>query len=97
MVAAHIQDLRAAASVGMKTIYVRRLGEDPVKAGDVRDGEIVKSKDEGGEVDGVVDSFLELSEVILSIWPGTALDFLDHFITGFVQEQSVLVTLLFSF
>ena len=60
MVAAHIHDLRAAASLGMKTIYVRRGGEDPV----VRDGELVKSKDEGGEVDCVVDSFLELSEVI---------------------------------
>jgi len=59
MVAAHIQDLRAAASVGMKTVYVRRVGEDPI----VRDGELVKSKDEGGEVDCVVDSFLELSEV----------------------------------
>ena len=59
MVAAHIQDLRAAAKVGMKTVYVRRVGEDPI----VKDGELVKSKDEGGEVDCVVDSFLELSEV----------------------------------
>ena len=63
MVAAHIQDLRAAASLGMKTVYVRRVGEDPV----VKDGELVKNKDEGGEVDCVVDSFLELSEVILSV------------------------------
>ena len=63
MVAAHIQDLRAAAGVGMKTVYVRRVGEDPL----VRDGELVKSKDEGGEVDCVVDSFLELSEIISSV------------------------------
>ena len=63
MVAAHIKDLRAAASVGMKTVYVRRVGEDPI----VRDGELVKSKNEGGEVDCVVDSFLELSEIISSV------------------------------
>lgn len=63
MVAAHIKDLQAAASVGMKTVYVRRGGEDPL----VRDGELVKSKDEGGEVDCVVDSFLELSEIISSV------------------------------
>ena len=62
MVAAHIHDLRAAAKVGMKTIYVRRVGEDPI----VSDGELVKSKDEGGEVDCVVDSFLELSEVMFN-------------------------------
>jgi len=60
MVAAHIHDLRVAASLGMKTVYVRRVGEDPT----VKDGENVKSKAEGGEVDCVVDSFLELSEVI---------------------------------
>ena len=47
----------------MKTVYVRQVGEDPL----VRDGELVKSKDEGGEVDCVVDSFLELSEIILSV------------------------------
>lgn len=60
MVAAHIHDLRVAASLGMKTVYVRRVGEDPT----VKDGEDVKSKAEGGEVDCMVDSFLELSEVI---------------------------------
>lgn len=63
MVAAHIHDLRAAASLGMKTVYVRRVGEDPI----VKDGEMVKSKEEGGEVDCVVDSFLELSEVFSSV------------------------------
>jgi len=60
MVAAHIHDLRAAAGVGMKTIYVRRLDEHD-------DGEMVKRKDEGGEVDGLVDSFLDLPEAILTV------------------------------
>ena len=63
MVAAHIHNLRAAASVGMKTVYVRRVGEDPI----VKDGEMVKSKDEGGEVDcggfifGIVTSYFKRS------------------------------------
>lgn len=52
MVAAHIWDLRAAAKLGMKTIYVPRPDEDSgVKDGDVR------SKEEGGEVDFVCESF----------------------------------------
>ena len=55
MVAAHIQDLRAAASHGMKTVYVRRPTED----GDLRAQ--VRSKAEGGEVHVVVDSFEELA------------------------------------
>ena len=63
MVAAYIQDLRAAAGVGMKTVYVRRVGEDPL----VRDGELVKIKDEGGEVDCVINLFLELLEIISSV------------------------------
>ena len=50
MVAAHIDDLRTAASHGMKTVYVRRPTED----GDFRAQ--VKGKVEGGEVDAVVDS-----------------------------------------
>ncbi len=49
MVAAHIYDLRAAAKVGMKTVYVERPGEAP---GDIT----VKPKAEGGEVDCVVQS-----------------------------------------
>ncbi|KAH9950572.1 haloacid dehalogenase [Amylocystis lapponica] len=56
MVAAHISDLRAAASNGMKTVYVRRPTEDPV---DVRAQ--VKSKQDGGEVHVVVDSLVELA------------------------------------
>ena len=55
MVAAHIYDLRAAASHGMKTVYVRRPTED----GGVRDA--VKSRLMGGEIDVVVDSFEEIS------------------------------------
>lgn len=58
MVAAHIFDLRAAASHGMKTVYVRRVTEDI----NVRDS--VKSKKEGGEVDVVVDSFEELAALM---------------------------------
>lgn len=62
MVAAHIHDLRAAAGVGMKTIYVRRLNEDGADG-----GEMVKRKEEGGEVDAVVDSFLDLPEAVLTV------------------------------
>ena len=58
MVATHLWDLRAAAGVGMRTIYVPRPGEDK----DVADK--VKSKDQGGEVDMVVSSFVELASVL---------------------------------
>ncbi|PIL30019.1 hypothetical protein GSI_07931 [Ganoderma sinense ZZ0214-1] len=58
MVAAHIYDLRAAASHGLKTVYVRRPTEDA----DVRDS--IKSKAEGGEVDLVVGSFEELAALM---------------------------------
>ena len=62
MVAAHIHDLRAAASHGMKTVYVRRLGED----GDDTDSDNVqvRRKADGGEVDVVVDSFEELAALM---------------------------------
>lgn len=60
MVAAHAHDLRAAATHGMKTVYVRRPSEDLA----VRDK--VKIKAEGGEVDLVVDSFLQLAEALKS-------------------------------
>ncbi|KAK7049930.1 hypothetical protein VNI00_005360 [Paramarasmius palmivorus] len=59
MVAAHIYDLRGAAKVGLKTIYVRRKDEEQ---GDVAP-EDVKSKAEGGEVDVVVDSIEELARL----------------------------------
>ncbi|KAI0346841.1 haloacid dehalogenase [Trametopsis cervina] len=58
LVAAHIYDLRHAASHGMKTVYVRRPTEDL----DVKD--TVKTKADGGEVDMVVDSILELAELV---------------------------------
>ena len=58
MVAAHMYDLRAAASHGMKTVYVRRSTED------AEDRDLVRSKQDGGEVDVVVDSFEELAAVM---------------------------------
>ena len=57
MVAAHIYDLRAAASHGLKTVYVRRITEDVNQ-----DKTTIKAKAEGGEVDAVVDTFTELAE-----------------------------------
>ena len=54
MVAAHIYDHCAAASNGMKTVYVRREGEDE----DIRAQ--VKSKVDGGEVDAVVESLEDI-------------------------------------
>ena len=54
MVAAHMHDHHAAAPLGMKTVYIRREGEDEgIRAQ-------VKSKVEGGEVDVVVDSIGEI-------------------------------------
>lgn len=53
---AHIADLRAAASHGMKTIYIHQSEEDDM----VRDQ--VREKRYGGEVDLVVDSLVELAE-----------------------------------
>ena len=55
MVAAHINDLRAAAQQGMRTIYVRRPTED-LEARDT-----VREKKDGGEVDIVVDGLEELA------------------------------------
>ncbi|EGN92613.1 hypothetical protein SERLA73DRAFT_79429 [Serpula lacrymans var. lacrymans S7.3] len=59
MVAAHIWDLRAAAEVGYKTIYVPRPVEDSpeIKAQ-------LKTKKDGGEVDLIVKSFVELAEIV---------------------------------
>jgi len=58
MVAAHIYDLRAAAALGLRTVYVRRAGEERPEVGEAR------SKAEGGEVDVVVDSFTELAAIL---------------------------------
>jgi FMN phosphatase YigB (HAD superfamily) len=57
MVAAHIYDLRAAAQVGMKTVYVRRSTED------VGVMDSVRIREDGGEVDLVVNGLDELAEV----------------------------------
>ena len=58
IVAAHIDDLRAAASHGMKTMYVRH--GRPTEDGGSRAQ--VKGKVEGGEVDVVVASFREITK-----------------------------------
>ncbi|KAJ7182197.1 HAD-like domain-containing protein [Mycena crocata] len=58
MVAAHIYEFRAAASVVMRTSYIRRAGEEPPDVGEV------KSKAEGGDVDVVVDSFIDLAQLL---------------------------------
>ncbi|KAH9475811.1 (S)-2-haloacid dehalogenase 4A [Psilocybe cubensis] len=62
LVSAHIQDVRGAANVGMRTVYVRRPGEDI----DESTGQHVEvhSKENGGDVDYMVGSFLELVDVI---------------------------------
>ncbi|KDR73168.1 hypothetical protein GALMADRAFT_72635 [Galerina marginata CBS 339.88] len=61
MVAAHIYDLRAARSHGLRTIYVRRPDEDTEALKTVPE---VKGKADGGEVDYVVDSFTELAKIL---------------------------------
>lgn len=53
MVAAHITDLRAAASQGMKTVYVKRPEEEWDPADTI-----------SGEVDLVVSSFVELASIL---------------------------------
>ncbi|KAG6825570.1 hypothetical protein H0H92_003231 [Tricholoma furcatifolium] len=56
MVAAHMWDLRGARSVGMRTIYVPRLGEES--------REEVKTIADGGEVDMIVESFEQLADIV---------------------------------
>ncbi|GAA5938487.1 uncharacterized protein JCM15063_005333 [Sporobolomyces koalae] len=56
MVASHVNDLRAAASYGLKTIYIPRRTEDRGVEGG---GAEVKSKRDGGEVDVVLRNGLE--------------------------------------
>ena len=55
MVAAHINDLQAAAQQGMRTINIRRPTED-LEARDT-----IREKKDGGEVDIVVDGLEELA------------------------------------
>ncbi|KAI0069782.1 haloacid dehalogenase [Panus rudis PR-1116 ss-1] len=59
MVAAHIYDVRAAATHGMKTVYVRRTTEDTPE---IRAQ--VEAKADGGEFDVVVDSLVELAKLL---------------------------------
>ncbi|KAJ7606618.1 haloacid dehalogenase [Roridomyces roridus] len=59
MVAAHAWDLRSAAKIGMKTIFVKRYAHEPKHW-----EEEVKVKSQGGEVDLVVDSFTELAVLL---------------------------------
>ncbi|KAL1689414.1 HAD-like domain-containing protein [Schizophyllum commune] len=66
MVAMHIEDLRGAAKYGLKTIYVRR----PEANEPIAEPEEVKSKAEGGEVDVVVDSLVELAGVLRKLREG---------------------------
>lgn len=58
MVATHMWDLTGAAKCGLKTIYIRRAAEEPMSEDEV------KSKADGGEVDIVVDSFVELADIL---------------------------------
>ncbi|EKM60181.1 uncharacterized protein PHACADRAFT_246020 [Phanerochaete carnosa HHB-10118-sp] len=66
LVAAHIYDLRSAASHGYKTVYIPRETEDIDMRDDLKRHE-VKSKADGGEVDLVVNSFEELAEVVAKV------------------------------
>lgn len=59
MVACHYYDVKAANSYGMRTIYVRRNADEPIP-----EPSGIKGKAEGGEFDLVVDSFLELAELL---------------------------------
>jgi beta-phosphoglucomutase-like phosphatase (HAD superfamily) len=56
MVAAHVDDLRAAKSFGLRTVYVKRSTEDVGVRDDVKAGN-------EGEVDAVVESFEELARL----------------------------------
>lgn len=57
MVAAHLKDLRAAASYGLRTIFIPRLGE-PDSAPETR------GKADGGEIDLVVKDFGEIAKLL---------------------------------
>lgn len=59
MIASHICDLRAAAGVGFRTVYIPRETEDT--ATERRE---VNIKTLGGEIDVILGSFTELAEVV---------------------------------
>ncbi|GAA5823080.1 hypothetical protein JCM3770_007088 [Rhodotorula araucariae] len=59
--ASHIDDLRAARTHGIRTIYIRRATEDT----DVpHGGDAVKPKSEGGEVDAVIWEIGEIAQLV---------------------------------
>ena len=64
MVAAHAYDVRAAAALGFRSVYVRRATEDGdvVGGATIRDG--VRAKSAGGDVDLVVDGLAELARAV---------------------------------
>ena len=57
MVAAHVKDLRAAASHGLRTVFIPRPRE-PDSAPDTR------ARADGGEVDLVVKDFYEIARLL---------------------------------
>lgn len=59
MVAAHLNDLRAAKGRGMRTCYIRRDGEQPVEDADM-----------ATFVDFVVDTLGDIVEVVNATWKG---------------------------
>lgn len=62
MVSSHMYDLRAAAGVGMITVYIPREEEHEkeIQLGVSH----IKSKNEGGEFDLVVGDFIELVDAV---------------------------------
>ncbi|BGP46572.1 hypothetical protein JCM10450v2_002419 [Rhodotorula kratochvilovae] len=59
--ASHIDDLRAASTHGIRTIYIRRATED---VGIPHGGDAVKPKSEGGEVDAVIWDIGEIARLV---------------------------------
>ncbi|GAA5855746.1 hypothetical protein JCM9279_004055 [Rhodotorula babjevae] len=57
--ASHIDDLRAAAKEGLRTIYIRRATED---VGIPHGGDAVRNKRDGGEVDLVIREIGEIAQ-----------------------------------
>ncbi|TCD66350.1 hypothetical protein EIP91_001454 [Steccherinum ochraceum] len=64
MVAAHRHDLVAAATHGMKTVYVRRPTEDAYLTAEEKAA--IKPRADGGEFDLVVNSLTELAQLLES-------------------------------
>jgi FMN phosphatase YigB (HAD superfamily) len=60
MVASHVKDLRAAASYGLKTVYLRRIFEYDLEGKVIEEDESRVHE----EFDVVVDSLLELVQIV---------------------------------